>query len=130
MKEPHWLAKEVVIAIHQELLAEFGGIEGLRDEGMLESALGKLRNLWRYGKPTLCDLAASYAFGIARNHPFLDGNKRIAFISAYVFLGRNGLRIEATEADATVAMLALAAGEMSETQFSRWLESNAKKSRG
>lgn len=130
MNEPRWLAKEVVLAIHQELLAEFGGIEGLRDEGMLESALGKPRNLWMYGKPTLYDLAASYAFGIARNHPFLDGNKRIAFISAYVFLGRNGLRIEATEADATVAMLALASGEMSEAQFSRWLESNAKKSRG
>lgn len=127
MKEPVWLSRDFVLAIHEELLSEFGGSAGVRDHGLLESALGKPLNLFAYGKPTLFQLAASYASGIARNHPFVDGNKRSAFMAAYTFLTRNGVRFQASEADATVAVLALAAGEMSEEQFSQWLSMNSVK---
>jgi len=126
MKEPVWVLREVVFLLHEQSLAQFGGAAGVRDEGLLDSALGKPLNLFAYGKPSLFDLAASYAYGIVKNHPFLDGNKRSGFIVAVTFLELNGRRFVANEVDATVRTLALAAGEMSEAAYSAWLEANAK----
>jgi death-on-curing protein len=127
VKEPEWVLREVVFILHEESLAQFGGSTGLRDEGLLDSALSRPRNLFTYGKPTLFALAASYAFGLAKNHPFIDGNKRTAFLVAVVLLEINGKHFFASEADAAVKTLALAAGEMAEAAFAAWLESNAKR---
>ncbi len=121
MAEPIWLDPRIIEAVHDWLLAEHGGGPGLRDEGLLASALARPRQLAAYGQPDLCDLAAAYAAGIVRNHPFVDGNKRTAFVAAYVFLARNGLKLTASEASATHSVLALAAGEMSEAAFAAWL---------
>jgi death on curing protein len=121
MKEPEWVLPEVVFAAHEQSLAQFGGSAGVRDAGLLESALGKPPNLFAYGRPDLFELAASYAFGIIRNHPFIDGNKRTGFVVAVVFLELNGRSFQATEADAALQTLALAAGEMTEAQFAAWL---------
>jgi death on curing protein len=127
MKEPEWVLREVVFAAHEQSLAQFGGSAGVRDEGLLDSALGKPLNLFAYGKPGLFDLAASYAFGIVKNHPFIDGNKRTGFIVAVVFLELNGYKFRAGEVDATLQTLALAAGEMSEAAFAAWLKANSKR---
>ncbi|PYK57568.1 MAG: type II toxin-antitoxin system death-on-curing family toxin [Verrucomicrobia bacterium] len=127
MKEPVWMFREVVLMLHDQSLAQFGGSAGVRDEGLLDSALGRPQHRFAYGKPTLFDLAASYAFGLVKNHPFIDGNKRTGFIVAVTFLELNGLRFGASEVDATVRTLALAAGEMSETAYSAWLKSNSKR---
>lgn len=121
MREPLWLSKEFVFALHERLIAEFGGLPGLRDEGLFESALGKPKNLFSYGKPSFCDLAASYAFDLVKNHPFLDGNKRLGFTAAAVFLETNGVELTASEVEATAATLALAAGELDERGYSAWL---------
>ena len=126
MKVPVWLGKEFTLAIHEELLADFGGGAGLRDEGLLESALGKPQNLFAYGQPTLFDLAASYAFGIVGNHPFIDGNKRTGFTAAVMFLERNGQIFTASEVDATIQTLALAAGELVEPGYASWLKATCK----
>ena len=126
MKEPEWVLREVVFMLHEESLAQFGGSTGLRDEGLLDSALGRPRNLFSNGRPTLFALAASCAFGLAKNHPFIDGNKRAAFLVAAAFLEINGKRFVASEADAAVRTLALAAGEMTEAAFAAWLKANAK----
>jgi death-on-curing protein len=120
--EPVWLLREFVIAVHERLIAEYGGSSGLRDEGLLESALARPVHLFTYGTPSLAQLAASYAVGIAKNHAFVDGNKRTAFVAAAVFLERNGLNLTAPEAEATVAMLRVAEGSMSEKQLARWLD--------
>ena len=127
MKTPVWVLRETVLTLHEQSLAEFGGGAGIRDEGLLDSALGKPANLLHYGKPTLFDLAASYGFGLVRNHPFIDGNKRVGFIVAVLFLELNGYRFQATEVDAAVRTLALAAGEMSEAEFAAWLKVSSKK---
>ncbi len=127
MKEPVWVLREVVFMLHEQSLAQFGGSTGIRDEGLLDSALGKPLNLLAYGKPSLFDLAASYGYGIVKNHPFIDGNKRTGFIVAVTFLELNGLRFGANEVDATVRTLALAAGEMSEAAYSAWLKANSKR---
>ena len=127
MKEPKWVLREVVCAAHEQSLAQFGGAAGLRDEGLLDSALGRPPNLFAYGKPSLFDLAASYAFGIVKNHPFVDGNKRTGFIVAVVFLELNGYQFRASEVDATLQTLALAAGDMSEAAFSEWLKARSKR---
>jgi death-on-curing protein len=119
-----------VVALHEQLLSQFGGPAGIRDEGMLDSALGRPRNHFAYGEPTLAELAASYPFGIVKNHPFLDGNKRIAFVAAVLFLEINGRRFEAGEVDAAVRTLALAAGEMSEEEYAGWLKGNSRRSEG
>lgn len=124
MKEPVWIRAEFVLVIHEEMLAEFGGSAGIRDQGLLESALGKPKNLFSYGNPSLCDLAASYAVGIVKNHPFIDGNKRTGFMVAYTFLTRNGLEFVASESVAAAAVIALAANELTEAQFSDWLKDN------
>lgn len=127
MKEPVWVLREVVFASHDQSLAQFGGSAGLRDEGMLDSALGKPLNLFAYAKPSLFDLAASYGYGIVKNHPFIDGNKRSGFIVAAVFLELNGYHFQASEVDAALQTLALAAGEMSEAAFAQWLKANSKR---
>ena len=127
MKEPVWVFREVVLMLHEQSLAQFGGSAGVRAEGFLDSGLGRPQHRFAYGKPTLFDLAASYAFGLVKNHPFIDGNKRTGFIVAVTFLELNGLRFGASEVDATVRTLALAAGEMSETAYSAWLKANSKR---
>ena len=124
--EPVWVARELVLVLHERLLAEHGGAPGLRDEGLLDSALARPRQIRAYGKLDLCALAAAYAYGLVRNHPFVDGNKRVAFMVAYVFLARNGRRLVAPEADATAMMMALAAGETDETAFAAWLRDHTR----
>jgi death-on-curing protein len=122
--EPVWIEAEVALAVHDRQLAEHGGPVGVRDKAMLESALARPRNQWGYGTDDFCALAAGYAFGIARNHPFADGNKRTAWVLARLFLVLNGvqLRFEATEAVRT--MLPLAAGELSEEELADWLRAH------
>jgi death-on-curing protein len=120
-----WLVDGVIIAIHDELIAEHGGSTGVRDEGLLCSPLERLKNQAHYGKPSVFDLAAAYAYGIIRNHPFTDGNKRTGFMAAYVFLNSNGWELRSGEAEAVHAVLALAAGELDEPGFSNWLESKS-----
>ena len=112
--------------MHDALLVEHGGASGLRDEGLLESALARPVNLHAYGESDPFVLASAYAFGIARNHPFVDGNKRTAFLAAYLFLGANGLKLIADEISATDSMLAVASGTMNETEFSEWLRVNSR----
>jgi death-on-curing protein len=126
MKTPVWVLRETVLTLHEQSLAEFGGAAGIRDEGLLDSALGKPKNLFAYGKPTIFDLAASYGFGLVKNHAFIDGNKRAGFITAVTFLELNGWRFQATESEAAVRTLALAAGEMSEKEFAAWLKENSR----
>lgn len=121
MKEPQWLLKETVLALHERLLSEFGGLSGLRDEGLLDSALARPMNCFAYEKAGIFELAAAYANGLIRNHPFLDGNKRIGFAAAAVFLEINDHRLIAAESDATVKTLALAARAMSEKAYAEWL---------
>jgi death on curing protein len=116
-----WIDKQALLLLHGESLAEHGGGEGLRDEGLLDSALARPLNLLAYGEPDVAALAASYAMGVAKNHPFVDGNKRAAFLTVGMFLYLNGYRLSATQADATVTVLALAAGDITEEQFAAWL---------
>ncbi len=127
MKVPVWIRRDVVLAFHERLLAEHGGAAGIRDESLLDSALGRPENLFADGKPTLSDLAASYAFGLVKNHPFIDGNKRIGFATAALFLELNGRRFGAQEVEAVLRTLALAAGEMTEAAFSAWLKAHSKR---
>jgi death on curing protein len=124
VSEPRWLTVEVVIDMHAEQLAMFGGPPGIRDRGLQESALARPLNRWHYGATDLPGLAAAYAFGIARNHPFLDGNKRTAFAAKMVFLRLNGIRFAPKPAEATAAMMALAAGEIDEDGLTRWIAAN------
>ena len=127
MNEPVWIPKEDVLALHLRQLAEHGGGEGIRDEGMLESALARPQQRFAYGDPPpdLCALATSYAHGLAKNHPFIDGNKRTAYVVMRLFLLRNGRDVNAGKEDRYYAMLALAAGEHSEESFARWLRDNS-----
>ncbi|MCL4674301.1 MAG: type II toxin-antitoxin system death-on-curing family toxin [Sphingomonadaceae bacterium] len=115
-----WVATEVAMAAHAEQLAEHGGGEGVRDAGMLDSAMARPRNLAEYGEPDIAALAASYAFGIARNHPFVDGNKRTAAVVSETFLMLNGYALDASDAEVVVAFVALAAGELSEDELADW----------
>ena len=127
MREPEWVLRDTVLLLHEQSLAEHGGSPGIRDPGLLESALGKPQNLFGYGNPAIFDLAASYAFGLVKNHPFLDGNKRTGFVVSVLFLELNGYHLTATEADAAIRTLALAAGEMTEAAYAAWLETNSEK---
>jgi death on curing protein len=115
-----WVAPEVAQAAHLEQLAEHGGAEGVRDARLLESAMARPQNLAAYGEPDAAELAASYAFGIARNHPFADGNKRTAAVVSETFLLLNGFQLGATDAELVVAFLALAAGELNEEEMADW----------
>jgi len=121
MNEPFWLSREVVLAIQDELLARFGGLPGLRDNGLLDSALNRPLQLLHYGTPNTFDLAAAYAHGIVESHPFLDGNKRAGFMAAYTFLGINGYQLVAPEEEAVLQTLALAAGEFDADGYAAWL---------
>jgi len=124
MTSPVWLSPDVVLAIHEEQLAEHGGGEGIRDLGLLESALAPPRNLVAYGTPDVPALAASLGFGLARNHPFVDGNKRTAYVAVETFLVLNGLDLVAGDAECVVVMLDLAAGDLPEEGFAAWLRDN------
>jgi death-on-curing protein len=123
MTEPRWLSSDLALAIHERQLAEHGGQGGIRELHLLESALARPQQAFCYGSPPpdLCALAAAYAHGIAKNHPFLDGNKRIAFVVYRVFLTWNGIILTANKEDRYLKMLALAAGELSEEEFAQWL---------
>lgn len=125
MKEPYWLTREECLALHDMMLAQHGGLRGVRDDHLLESALAKPQHLFAYGSPTMMDLAASYTSGVVKNHPFLDGNKRTGFMLGAGFLERNGWRFTADEADAAIRTLALAAGDMTESAYAAWLETNS-----
>ncbi len=121
MTEPIWLSVDLVLAIHDEQLREFGGPPGLRDRGLLESALARPLNKYAYGNDDLAALAAAYGFGLARNHAFVDGNKRIALLSMITFLGLNEIEFVVPEAEAVVVTLEVAAGEIDENGLTRWI---------
>jgi death-on-curing protein len=124
---PRWLEIDLVLDFHAEQLALFGGAEGIRDHGLLESAMGRPLNKFAYGESDIVALAASYGYGIAKNHPFIDGNKRTALASMIVFLGLNKLEIEASAAELTAVILSLAAGEITEDVLARWLREHVRR---
>jgi death on curing protein len=126
MSEPQWLDVDIVLDFHAEQLALFGGPEGVRDLGLLESALARPINKFAYGEVDLAVLAAAYGFGIAKNHPFVDGNKRTALASMIVFLGLNGIDFDATQEEAAAIVLAIAAGEITEEVLARWIGAHIK----
>jgi death-on-curing protein len=124
-----WLDAKVLRLVHDEQLAEHGGLAGVRDDGMLASAMSRPQNRAIYESPDAADLAASYAFGIARNHPFVDGNKRTAFVAMELFLDLNGLELHATDEDCVLKMLQLAAGEIDESAFAQWIRERSVQSK-
>ena len=117
-----WLPAAVVLGAHTRSLAVYGGAPGVRDEGLLMSALARPENLAAYGAPSVFELSAAYGWGLVRNHPFIDGNKRTAFLASAVFLELNGWRLVAPEEEATAVIFALAAGEVGEAAFAQWIE--------
>jgi len=123
----NWVDKQALLLLHGESLAVHGGLAGLRDEGLLDSALARPLNLAAYEMPDLFDLAASYGIGVAKNHPFNDGNKRAAFLAVGLFLALNGYRLNAGQVEATKTMLAVAAGEFDEPGLAAWLRGNTQK---
>jgi death-on-curing family protein len=120
----NWVDKRALLLLHDESLAEHGGLPGLRDQGLLDSALARPLNLAAYGEPDLCELAAAYCVGLAKNHPFVDGNKRAAFLALGLFLYVNEHRLVATQAEATLAVLAVASSEWDEATLAAWLRSH------
>ena len=120
-----WVDKRLLLILHDESLAEHGGASGLRDEGLLDSALARPLNLVACGAPDTADLAAAYGVGLAKNHAFVDGNKRAALLSAGLFLALNGHRLNASQADATLTMLSVASGDIDEATFARWIRANS-----
>lgn len=121
-KEPRWLTVTLIRAVHADQVRRHGGSLGLRDNDLLHSALARARNRWHYEQdPELVDLAAAYGFGLVRNHPFVDGNKRVAFQAMYVFLGLNGWRITAEEPDVVTLMMEAASGAIDESKLAAWL---------
>jgi len=119
-----WLSRALVLAVHDEQLAEHGGATGVRDEGLLESALARPLNRAGYGDPDIAELAAVYALGLIKNHPFVDGNKRTAYVALELFLRLNSLRFPVSDADAVITTLRLAAGDIAEGEFIAWVRSN------
>jgi death-on-curing protein len=124
VNEPLWLLDEAVLIAHEISLAQFGGSDGIRDAALLESALARPKNLFAYSKPTFMQLAAAYTYGIVRNHPFVDGNKRTGFLAGAAFLELSGLKLRATETDATSIIVGVAAGGVTEEQLAQWYEGN------
>ena len=120
-----WIDAQVLLAVHDEQLAEHGGGSGVRDAGLFDSALARPANLAAYGEPDFADLAASYGFGLVKNHPFVDGNKRTAFVAVELFLALNGYQLQANDTDCVMTMLALAAGGLEEADFAAWLRQNS-----
>ena len=127
MKKWIWIDARAIVAIHDEQLAEHGGAAGTRDQGLLASALSRPINLAAYEKPDAAALAASYAVGLAKNHPFVDGNKRTAFVALELFLALNGFELNASDVDCVLTMLAVASGEMDEPVLAEWIRHNIKK---
>jgi len=127
VKEPYWLTLGECLALHDLMISHYGGLAGVRDEGLLASALARPQLLFHYGEPTLEEMEAALAAGIVKNHPFLDGNKRTGFMMGAGFLERNGREFRATEVDAVLRTLALAAGEMTEAEFAAWLGENSRR---
>ena len=125
MTEPTWIDLEVVLAIHDEQLAEHGGQPGVRDRGLLESAIARPQNQFAYGEQSIARLAASYAFGLSRNHPFLDGSKRTSLVVAELFLDLNSFEFIATDAQCVTTFLQLAAGDLTEDQLSDWISTHS-----
>jgi death-on-curing protein len=126
--EPCWISKKALLLLHEESLSDFGGARGLRDEGLLESALARPQNAHAYNPAaTIAELAAAYGYGIAKNHAFVDGNKRAAFLSIGLFLALNGDRLTASQVDAVETMLAVAAGTLTEPELALWVAQNSKK---
>ena len=125
MTEPEWVSDRVALAIHRAQLAQHGGADGVRDLGLLESAMARPQNLFAFGNPDIADLAASYAFGIARNHPFADGNKRTAFVVCLLFLAKNGQDLVADDVECIRTFWALAAGEVAEADLATWIRTNS-----
>lgn len=123
--EWRWIDKQLLIMLHDESLVMHGGASGVRNEGLLDSALNRAPNLAMYGNPDFADLAAAYGLGLAKNHAFVDGNKRVAFLSIGLFLGLNDYKLNATQVDATLTMLALAAGDIDEANFASWIRQNS-----
>jgi death on curing protein len=119
-----WVERRALELLHDESIAEHGGLPGVRDSGLFESALARPQNLAADGQPDIAELAASYGVGLAKNHPFVDGNKRVAFLAVGLFLGLNGCRLVATQADTTMTMLAVAAGTLDEAAFAAWMRSH------
>ncbi len=130
MKRWRWLEAADLVAMHREVIAEVGGRPGLRDQTLLESAAARPKHLAAYGPASVFELAAAYAFGLARNHPFIDGNKRIALIAAFTFLAVNGWEVQAEEAATVLVFVDLAAGKLDEKQLARWLERNSRAAAG
>jgi death-on-curing protein len=122
MKEPSWLTASIVIRVHEELLARFGGLDGIRDETLLDSALSRPQHAFAYSPADLYDLASEYALDIVKNHPFLDGNKRTGFMAAYIFLGMNAQVFTAPEEEVVFFTRSLAAGEVSRQEYALWLK--------
>ena len=120
-----WLDNKVLLAVHDEQLAEHGGISGVRDMGLFESAISRPQNLAVYAKPDAAEIAAAYGYGIARNHPFLDGNKRTAFVAMELFLVLNGYDLLASDVECVMTMLAVAAGDMEEADFAQWIREHS-----
>ena len=127
MKKWVWIDPSVILAVHDDQIAEHGGLAGLRDRGLLDSALARPLHLAAYGKPDYADLAACYGVGLAKNHPFVDGNKRTAFVAVELFLTLNGWKLNASDPDAVLAMLAVAAGKIDETGFAEWIRRHAER---
>ena len=127
MRKWVWIDPSVILAAHDEQIAEHGGSAGIRDRGLLESALARPLNRAAYGKPDHADLAACYGAGIAKNHPFVDGNKRTAFVAVELFLALNGWKLTASDADAVIAMLAVADGTLADAAFADWIRRHAAK---
>jgi death on curing protein len=125
MKNWLWLDARILLAVHDEQLVEHGGISGIRDQSMFESALSRATNLAAYGEPDFAELAAAYGFALAKNHPFLDGNKRTAFVAVELFLRLNRYALEADDGDCVLTMLALAAGDIDEAEFAAWIRRNS-----
>ena len=121
MQQWRWIDKQLLVILHDESLVLHGGASGVRDEGLLDSALNRAKNLALYRQPDYADLAAAYVFGLSNNHAFVDGNKRVAFLALGLFLGLNGYKLTATQVDATLTMMSVAKGEIEETEFAEWV---------
>ena len=125
MQEPIWITEKIVLAIHEDQLAQHGGTPGIRDENLLGASLARPKHLFAYGNPTIFDLAAAYGYGLAKNHPFIDGNKRTAFMVMYTFLGLNNYWLEVTEMEVVVNMEGLAMGTETQDSIALWLSNNS-----
>ena len=125
MRQWKWVDKQLLVILHDESLALHGGVSGIRDDGLLDSALNRAVNLTLYAEPDFAELAAAYGVGLAKNHAFVDGNKRVAFLAVGLFLRLNGYKLKSTQVDATLTMQAVASGEILETDFAIWIRTNS-----